>query len=151
MKKFNINPYLLPVIKDMLQIRIQFVNFNNSNSDFYEFKSGFIQGGVSSHHYFYLFVNDSCHLLILNIFQYADDVVRVKIIYGRNDCMTLQNDLNNILNYTKENFITLNPSKSQYLRIVLKKNILIFSYTINNKIIDEFSHHKHLGVIYDEN
>jgi hypothetical protein len=36
MRKFNIDPYLLPVIKDMLQNRLQFVNFNNSKSLYFE-------------------------------------------------------------------------------------------------------------------
>ncbi len=51
---------------------------------------------------------------------------------------------------TSKWFITLNPSKCQHLRITLKKNIAIFSYTKNNTSIDKVCYHKHLVVIYDE-
>jgi hypothetical protein len=40
MKNYNIDQNLLPVIKDMLIKRVQYVNFNGTMSDTYEVESG---------------------------------------------------------------------------------------------------------------
>ncbi len=150
MKKFNVDPYLLPIIKDTLQNRLQFVNLNNSKSNLYEVRYGISQVDVSSPHYFNVFVNDLSILLISHVFQYADDVVLIKVINDLSDCWTLQTDLNNVLYHTKDKFINLNSSKSKHLRITMKKNILLFWYNLNKTNIETVSHHKHLGVIYNE-
>ena len=73
----------------------------------------------------------------------------LKIVYDTADCITLQNDLNQILKYTKENDITLNPLKSQHMRISLKHTPIEHSYYLNETRIETVSQHKHLGVIYD--
>jgi hypothetical protein len=86
MKKFNVDPYLLPIIKDTLQNRLQFVNLNNSKSNLYEVRYGISQVDVSSPHYFNVFVNDLSILLISHVFQYADDVVLIKVINDLSDC-----------------------------------------------------------------
>jgi hypothetical protein len=62
--KYNIDVNLLLIIKDMLSQRIQYVNFNDSKSNFYDVDSGVSHGGISSPHYFNLFVNYLSHSLI---------------------------------------------------------------------------------------
>jgi hypothetical protein len=109
----------------VLKKRVQYVNYNHTKSDTYEVESGVSEGGVSSH-YFNLFINDLSLLLIAFTFQCADDVLVMKIIYDLSDFDILQNDLNRILEYTKENSITLNSDKSEHMRISMKNTIPIF-------------------------
>jgi hypothetical protein len=90
--------------------------------------SGVSEGSVSSPHYFNAFLNDLSILLISHAFQYADDVVLIKVINDSSDCWKLRTNLNNVLYYTKDKFITLNSSKSKHLRITLKNNILEYNY-----------------------
>ena len=78
----------------------------------------------------------------------ADDIGLVNLIYGIDDCATLQSDLNNTVKYCKLNSLKLNSDKCERLRITLKKCDLP-SYKIENANINIVNKHKHIGVIYD--
>jgi hypothetical protein len=132
----------------MLSKRVQYVKHNDIFSFYYKVDVSQAQGGISSPHYFNLFVNDLSLELISLVFQYADDVLLMNIIYKLEDCDILQNGINHIFKYTVENSIKLNPKKFEHLRISLKNNIPEKLYYINGTQIETASHHKHLGIIY---
>jgi hypothetical protein len=50
------------------------------------------------------------------------------------------------------NGLKLNAMKSKLLRVSLKRNEIInFTYTINDILIEQVNSHRHLGVVLDEN
>ena len=81
--------------------------------------------------------------------QFADDIVIYKSIYVKNDTKLLQNDLINVFNWSTNNKLKLNPSKSIHLRITTKRLIDLNTYNMDNTDIPLVTEHKHLGVILD--
>ena len=146
LKQYNIDLQYLKLIQEMLFKRLCYVIHNGVKSDIYEVDSGVSQGGVSSPHYFNLFINDLTTLIISHCLQYADDSLLLKVIINDLDCLILQNDLNAIFDYTVKNGIALNANKSRHVRITLKTTQTTLNYNINNVLIETVSVHKHLGV-----
>ena len=84
------------------------------------------------------------------MFQFADDLLLLKVVSSVNDLTDLQNDLNKLSNYCAENNLLLNPAKSEHLRLTLKKSHKLSNYIINGTKVSLIICHKHIGVWYDE-
>ena len=83
------------------------------------------------------------------MFQFADDLLLLKVVSSVNDLIDLQNDLNKLSNYCAENNLLLSPAKSEHLRLTLKKSHKLSNYIINGTKVSEIKCHKHIGVWYD--
>ena len=64
---------------------------------------------------------------------FADDSAVYRNIRTFQDCLTLQNDLDNIQRWENDNFMEFHPDKCQLLRVTNKRNpitLLVVSYGI---------------------
>ena len=98
---------------------------------------------------FNIYIADIINVIQANVFQFADDLCLLKVIYSTSDCDSLQTDLNQIYCYCAENCLKLNANKTEHMRITLKKNISLNNYIIDNISVNTVLEHKNVGVIYD--
>ena len=61
----------------------------------------------------------------------------------------LQKDLDNISQWCADNYLKLNPIKTELLSIYTKPQLVNSLYKINNCNIKAVEEHKHLGIILD--
>jgi hypothetical protein len=81
--------------------------------------------------------------------QFVDDNAFFKFIFNVNDSYLLQQDLNDINDWSSKNNLTLNPSKTVHIRISLKKAHRLPKYNLNNEEIQTNETYKYLGLIID--
>ena len=147
-------------IESYLTDRQQQVFTNFGRSEWATMKNGVPQGSVLGPLLFTVLVADLNKVIKeCKYHMYADDT-QIYCSGSPNNiddlARKINSDLDNIANYSKNNFLKLNASKSTYIiigsRTNLKKvaNINIPLITMNGKIIDRKSYVRNLGVIFDE-
>lgn len=114
--------------------------------------SGIKQGGIISPALFGLvvrflprFVNHSaCYL-------FADETLIAKTISTQNDIFDCQEDINGIVDWSKETKFVRHPDKMEVLSVTMRKkeHALNNSLFVGNVAIKAVNLHKHLGVIID--
>ena len=77
---------------------------------------------------------------------YADDILLYSIINSNEDCISLQNDIDKLLNWSRDWQLLFNYEKCEYLRITNKISPTISTYYMGVNIIKEVSSVKYLGV-----
>lgn len=113
--------------------------------------SGVPQGGHCSPIFFDLFVNT-----IFDCFQnsdalaFADDVKIYKTINSIRDQSLLQDDLNRLADWCRENKLNLNVSKCCFISFYKGGRKFITSYGIGGKLLQYVTKIKDLGVIFNE-
>ena len=80
---------------------------------------------------------------------YADDVILYSNIHSIEDCRSLQNDLNSLMEWSHKWQMHFNPRKCEFL-ITNKKTFYHFLYYINGCQIQEVSHARYLDVTLDQ-
>jgi hypothetical protein len=152
LQKYGVRGKYLNLKIAMMRDRKQFVVFENAISNCVNVDSGVAQGGSSSPVEFNTFKADMGKLVKSFLFEFADDTVLINVIKSENDCLVLQDDLNIVNEWCILNGLKLNAMKSKLLRVSLKRNEIInFTYTINDILIEKVNSHRHLGVFLDEN
>ena len=81
-----------------------------------------------------------------NSYLFADDTVLHRHIENRSDCDLLQEDLTSASDWCKSWLVTLKTEKCEVLHITRKKDPIICQYSLNNILLPEVDHHKHLGL-----
>lgn len=138
--------------------RQQAVYCNDSYSDWCDLSAGVPQGGILSPLLFSAFVNVITRYLSCSHHLYADDLQ----IYTHTDLsnineavLKINNDLNNVLEWSKKFGISVNPDKCQAIiigssrRIASLNCIPITPITFNDVIIPFYPHVKDLGLMID--
>ena len=112
--------------------------------------SGVPQGLVLGHLLFLCYINDLpegvssyCHL-------YADDVLLYRNIEGKNDCLSLQADLNALQEWEQLWQVKFNPSKCHCISFSNSQTPIKLGYTIHNNFIQNVDSIKYLGVTIDQ-
>ena len=111
--------------------------------------SGIPQGTVLASLLFLCFVNDIPETVHSKIRLYADDILLYSEIHSLNDCLRLQNDINNLVCWSKKWQLYFNPSKCEHLCISNKRNLIKHSYYMDNSVLQEVASAKYLGVTID--
>ena len=78
---------------------------------------------------------------------FADDSKLFLLLVQPNSSYVLQNDLDNLINWTTDNQMELNHTKCKALRISRKKTPFQTNYSINGHTIEQVTTMKDLGVI----
>ena len=116
--------------------------------------SGVPQGTVLGPLFFLIYINDIGEKLTpgTKLRLFADDSLPVlyRNINDRDDCKTLQGDLDNLQRWEDKWKMDFHPDKCQLLTISNKKQNIKSEYTIHNQILKNTNNAKYLGVIIDD-
>ena len=111
---YGIRGPLLSWIKNYLSDRTQKVITDGISSNSSTVTSG-LQGTVLAPLLFLCFVNDIPCLISSKIRLYADDILLYSIINSNEDCISLQNDIDKLLNWSRDWQLLFNYEKCEYL------------------------------------
>ena len=109
---------------------------------------GVPQGSVLGPLLFIIYINDLPEVLkASHTYLFADDTALIK--KGNKTHTDFQDDIGNIENWTKNNYLVINPKKSKYLCFSTNK---VTNKTVNicGKIIGNEKFAKYLGVLIDD-
>ena len=146
----------LHLISLFLSNRKQLVCINTIKSDFLPVKYGIPQGSVLGPLLFSLYINDLPLFIKALCELFADDTtIRSSHSNLNNLFLSLQESINNLLQWTELNHMSLNSYKTKYMAITTRQKRQNISsrmplYIGNEKIV-EVTTHKVLGVTIDNN
>ena len=146
----------LHLISSFLSNREQLVCINTIKSDFLPVKYGIPQGSVLGPLLFSLYINDLPLFIKALCELFADDTTIHSSHSNLNNLLlSLQESINNLLQWTELNHMSLNSYKTKYMTITTRQKRQNISsrmplYIGNEKIV-EVATHKVLGVTIDNN
>ena len=110
--------------------------------------SGVPQGSVLGPLLFLIYINDLPQYVSpgTQVKLFADDSAVYRRISSKNDHITLQKDLDSLVQWERDWSMEFHPDKCQLLRISLKQNNSQFQYKIHNTEIKPTSNAKYLGI-----
>src|SRR3989442_12847623 len=136
-------------VKNWLRNRQQRVVVNGCYSDWAEVKSGEPQGSILGPLLFTIYINDIDNNLCNPILTFADDTKIWGRGSSREDVLRMQEDLNTLELWSKENEMPFNISKCKVIHV--GKRTLREKYKLNDQVIEEVKEEKDLGVCITEN
>lgn len=135
-----------------LDNRICVVEISSHKSSPYKQISGVPQGSVLGPLLFNLFVNDIFQCFKNSRFLlYADDLKIFLKIKCLNDARKLQDDINNLHDWSSKNYLKFNINKCAHVSYSRARNPLQIKYKIGSDVIDTVSEFEDLGIIFDSN
>ena len=156
----SIDGTLLKFFTEYLRNREQRVILDNVISESVDVLSGVPQGSILGPLLFVLFINDIYENINKdsNIALFADDTKIWRDINSELDCETLQNDINTLSIWSRNNKMSFHPDKCKALSIYdcrpVFVKVLPFDlryYYINGNIIEFCENERDLGVIVSSN
>ena len=143
--------------KNYLSNRIQYVSYNDCNSDFKEVVCGVPQGSILGPLLFILYVNDITYTSdVLDFILFADDTTITYSHKDINDKIDLVNkELKEVSNWFKANKLSINESKTNYMllgtpHMVSSKRKEDLNLILNDTKLQRVPKTKFLGVLIDE-
>ena len=151
---YKIDGLMLKFIKAYLEGRQQQTVVGGATSSSLPVQSGVPQGSILGPLLFVLFINDmfSCVSEGTNIALYADDTKIWREIFSYSDHQILQNDINNLFEWSVRNKMRFHPAKCKALSVTMQRNILdnlpfnVFLYELHHTTIDYIYSQTDLGV-----
>ena len=152
-KQFGIEGVLYDWFKSYLNGRKQRVIINGVNSEWYDVTSGVPQGSILGPTLFLLYVNDiSMSIKRSELLLFADDAKLFKEIHCYNDCLDLQNDINEFSKWCNTWCMQLSLDKCFQMNFSLKRSLNIsFDYEMNGTYLESVKTMKDLGVHFTYN
>jgi hypothetical protein len=155
---YNCSEQSLSLLKSFLSNRHQKVFCNKTFSDLLPQMFGVPQGSILGPLLFSLFIND-LPLFIDKVLceLFADDTsIHSSDSSLKNLSANLQVSINQLIEWTELNHMSLNPSKTKYMLIATRQKRQNITCNmpplyIKNSIVEEVDQHKVLGVIIDKN
>ena len=142
---------LLEWIQNFLLMRRQRVIFKGSLSEWCKVTSGVPQGSVLGPILFLLFVNDINDVVSSQLLPFADDHSIVHPICNEHDHIILQQDIQNIFQWTVLNKLPLNLSKCTVMHMTRSKSPNFCSpYFMGTVRLEEVDNFKLLGVTFSK-
>ena len=151
MKALKINPHIILWANEFLTQRSQRVKINSTISRVRTIDTGTPQGAVTSPIWYILYTNDfRARSSTCSISKYADDSVLLGLFFNSSDQSDYENEIVNIENYCKENFLQINVKKTKELVIHFcrgnedRKSVLLAGESV--ELVHTF---KYLGTFID--
>lgn len=149
LNSYNIHPNVLILLQSYLTGRKHRVVVDGFSSEWKTVPSGIPQGSILGPLLFTLFVNDLPECLSNKCLLYADDLKVFRQIGCTADTISLQADLDRILDWSKTWRLFLNVNKCSILTLTLKKKPVKFDYTLGDNILTRVDVQKDLGIFID--
>ena len=154
LKGYGIGSELLDWFEDFLKDRKQRVVLGSSVSNWEDVLSGVPQGSVLGPLLFVIYINDLPEVITNRLKLYADDSKILSVVNNWNDASVVQKDLDSVSNWMKDWGMQLNTKKCKAIHY--GKGNLKFPYVVrdecdNLQTVEEVSHERDLGVIFDTN
>ncbi|TLM13355.1 reverse transcriptase family protein, partial [Acinetobacter baumannii] len=141
---------LLRWLESYVRDRSQAVTFNGFCSSFAPVPSGVPQGSHLGPMLFNIYVNDVPNVFRKSKFiMYADDKKVYKVIRSLNDCLELQDDLNNLFVYCQNNLLTVNTNKCTIITFSRGRSNILYDYSINGQTLVRTTVVRDLGIYLD--
>ena len=145
---FGITGNLWRWLQAYLSNRVQQVSVNNTVSDVLPVVSGVPQGSILGPILFLVFVNDipaavSSSLVLL----FADDAKCIKSVSQTSDCLSFQQDLNNLVTWSTTWNLPFNDQKCSMVRFYTNHSPLQYNYHLNSVPVAIKTSHTDLGII----
>ena len=152
----GISGELYNLLGGYLSDRFQRVILNGQTSSWRPVIAGVLQGSILGPLLFLVFINDLPNEFKSSVKLFADDTSLFTIVKDRNESAnTLNNDLLLISKWAYNWKMLFNPEPRKPAQEVLfsrkKKTQIHNTISVNNIQVERASHHKHLGVLLDEN
>jgi hypothetical protein len=152
LKMVEVSPKVIELIRSYLDDRQQYVVFKNYNSAKYTAVSGVPQGSNLGPLLFLIFVNDLPEKVNNSkIMMFADDVKIYHKINIMEDCYELQDDLNQLSDWSTLNKLPFNVKKCCVLSFSRKVKSINYSYNMRGVELEKVACHKDLGVTFTSN
>lgn len=138
-------------LSSYLSNRYQRVLFRGTLSQEIAVTSGVPQGSHLGPLLFVLFINDASAFLSHSRFLvYADDTKIFREVNAPNDCVLLNNDLNDFYAWCVLNRLPLNVDKCSSISFCRKNIPLNHDYLVNNRTLSKVDVVKDLGVVFNK-
>ncbi|KAF2345865.1 Reverse transcriptase domain [Trinorchestia longiramus] len=148
MEAHGIRGNYLRWIRNWLTGRTQRVVIHDETSDSALVTSGVPQGSVLGLFLFIIYINDFDVGIISKINKFADDTKLCHRAFTERDRVTIQSDLNRLLQWTKTWQMSFNIDKCSVMHV--SANNRYFQHTMNDIPIETVQQQKDLGVIVTE-
>ena len=130
--------------RDYLSHRQHFVHINGCSSDLLPVRSGVPQGSILGPLLFLVFVNDIPSIISFSeLYLFADDS---KLQNRSSSSSHLQEDIDSLVAWSKDNSLFLNPHKCAAIRFSLSGSVC-HSYTVDDTAIPTPESHRDLGIM----
>ncbi|GAU92378.1 hypothetical protein RvY_04464 [Ramazzottius varieornatus] len=133
--------------------RTQRVTDGGYYSEYSEVRSGVPRGSVLDPLFFIVAVNKLSESVECELYQYADDLVAHQVISKPEVCSAFQESVDQLVKNCPEAGLSLNPSKSQHIRISFKRSgsgpVPHGHYSISGQKIPKESQTTCLGLVLD--
>lgn len=149
MGNFGLTNGYLSWLKNYLANRQSRVKVDNSLSDPFHILCGVPQGSTLGPLLFLIFIDDICERISSDCLLFADDLKIFRQIKSTTDCLLLQRDIQAVVNWSVENGMQINNSKTFTISFSRKTSIIYFNYLLNNVIINRKDYIRDLGVLLD--
>ena len=150
LEAYGIHGKVLNWIKEFLKDRKQRVRVNGEYSEAASVMSGIPQGSVLGPILFLVFINDLPPEVESDAMLFADDSKIYRLIQTIEDSLQLQNDIDNLVEWTNKWLLEFNLSKCHVLSIGEIENIVhAHYYMMKNHVLEHVFEERDLGVVID--
>ena len=150
---YGINGISLSLIRNYLTNRFQYVQFENSESDLLEIKTGIPQGSILGPLFFSIMINDLVNSSNkFKFLMYADDTTiyfNLKDFPIENREVLINNELEKVNKWLKLNKLAVNVDKTKSMLFHKRRPVTPIQFSMNNRIIDVVQHFNYLGIMLD--
>ena len=136
-------------IQAFLTKRRQKVVVNGSESEWGEVTSGIPQGSILGPLLFILYINDLPEVVKSSVLLFADDTKIYRKIEDEEDHEALQEDIDQMQDWSNKWLLRFHPDKCKYMRIGREDDNIV-NYTLNGHILKSTHEEKDLGIIIDD-
>ena len=150
---YGINGISLSLIRNYLTNRFQYVQFENSESDLLEIKTGIPQGSILGPLFFSIMINDLVNSSNkFKFLMYADDTTiyfNLEDFPIENREVLINNELEKDNKWLKLNKLAVNVDKTKSMLFHKRRPVTPIQFSMNNRIIDVVQHFNYLGIMLD--
>ncbi|KAK3095343.1 hypothetical protein FSP39_013497 [Pinctada imbricata] len=122
LKSYGISDRMCIWIKSFLTNRKQRVHINGNYSKWHNVASGIPQGSVLGPLLFVCFINDLPDSVLSSVYLFADDTKLFRAVSNKNDQDTLQNDVDNLFDWSTTWLLKFHPDKCKVLKVENKRS-----------------------------